>query len=341
MNHFLSTCRQNTKAPFTKTIINGHWNFELSILNLFQVAFANTLLLKLNKSNIFIDEFKRTGKWSYIVIAIVFGLFISIISLLQYYQFTSAVQFKWNDFINSDGIMIACIVIVIEANSKKANFMHLIRVKCRIERELRKMCGSRLYDAKKMDFLEKYWKLFVRFQVVVGLLEIFIILAVYNFQLWILYCIAHAIPITYLRLRFFQHYFHVLSVQFYLQLIYEHVERYIHAFDHLEEMVELRNSSFIEFDTRTMIYELDLIKDLYNVINEMANLVNGLFNFSMLSILIVNFLLFSTNLLWMCVVLSDQNLYSTIGEFFLGDFNSTLIIVGKKLNYCVKLLKLT
>lgn len=288
-------------------------NFELFILNLFQATTANTLRLKFRNSSIFIDKFNRTKKRPYILISIVLCLFTSIFSLQLYH-----IQFKWNDLVNFGGLMCACVVIVVEANRKNGAFIRFICVKRRIEQELRKIYGPKLYDAKKGVFLDKYWKMFVRYQIVLGFLEIFIMIFVYDLPVWILYCLGHALPMSFLRLRFFQHYFHVLTIHFYIQLIHEHVERYILAFDHLEELVEQQNGSFIEFDTQTMVFELRLIKHLFSLINDMANLINELFSFSMLSILMVNFLLFFINLLWMYVELNDRYLYCAIGELSCG-----------------------
>lgn len=287
---------------------------ELFVLNLFQTMTVNPISIKRKKTWIFVDKESYRHKLSYIIVIFALCVLASIVSVLQYHQMVQDFRLEWNDLINFYIIVIACIVVVIESNNKNKLFKHFFKIKGITENELSRLYGSHLYNEEKFLFLKKYMCTFIAFQMFVGFLEILNMIMIDNVRMALLYFLCQITPLLYLRIRFFQHYFHILSINLYMKLLRSHIERHIFTYDQIEKMTKALHFSYIRLNHQSIIGDICLTQHIFNAVLEMVDLINDMFNFSLLSILTVSFLQFFANISWMYLQLNDGDMHSMIGE---------------------------
>lgn len=292
---------------------------ELAILNTFQFITGSSLLLQLKASTFHIGKrtpSKRLPAFTVICILCLSAFFITIHQYEHYSSNSKDMQLEWNHLINLYGVLFASIVIIFEANHRNECFIHFLHIKRFVDHESRQCYGRKPFHQKRLQSFRKFLDIYAAFQLFCSLLEIFNMIVFYKHHIWIYYCLCQFSLLTFMNLRFFHQYFHIRSIHFYMRLIHSHIDRHILMLEHLEEMTKIQSSSYIELDRRSIVEELTHAQKMFDGIHQMADLSNKMFNLSMLSILMVSFLLFCTNVLWIYMQL-DLNIICAIGKSLL------------------------
>lgn len=289
---------------------------ELAILNLFQVMTGSSISLQLNTSTIRIARHVRSKQLPALAIITILCLSALFIAMHQYRHYASDakdLQLDWNDLINLYGVVFASIIIIIESNQRGEHLERFLRIKRFVEHESRQSHGQLLFDQEKIHFDRTFLKIFIAFQLSFSLLETLNMIIFYKHHVWMLYCICQFSLQTVISLRLFHQFWHICSIHFYMRTIHRRIERHIFVLEHAEQMAKAQKCSYIVLDRRSIVDDLTQTQKVFDGIHQMADLINEMSNLSMLSVLMISFLLFCTNLLWIYVQL-DLSVACVMGK---------------------------
>lgn len=192
--------------------------------------------------------------------------------------------------------IVTCVIIIIETQCCYEYFVQFLVLKQQIENDLTKLCYREMYEQEKYLSIRNHLRLFVTFFVFAWTIDILNIFRMDNDPTNRFSASCLLIPITYTRIRCFQHHLYTSMLNLYIKLIRLKIESIIIEIDYNESLAKQRNQHHFTMNSQKILFELNLIMRIFTTIFEMTSLINKMFRYSMLIIICQTFIEMLANL---------------------------------------------
>lgn len=219
----------------------------------------------------------------------------------------------WTEVSNVCGVLLVCLVILIETQLTHQHFANFLRLKQKTESDLLTLCYRDVYENEKYLYIRKYWRLFFTFQVIAWTTDVLNIIDIQRDPLWRFYCCILILPIMISRFRCFQHRLYTSTLNFYVRMIRLKIEDSINDIDNSESLARLQHHQQFTMNSKKVFIELNSSMNIFTSIFRMTNLINKMFGFSLLMNVIGNFIQLLSNLFWIYTKLFHQDTENLAG----------------------------
>lgn len=235
-------------------------------------------------------------------------------SLLVYPFFTSeteALLNTWSIEMNIIMIFSTTLTILIETQMTHTYLTDFLLLKQKIEHDLRILCDPKQFENEQYKSMKIYTRIlfcFSIFTVIVFILNIYR----YSMMMVIFTCCLGMARI-FGQLRSFQHQLFTGTLHVYIKLVRIKCEECIRNINQNEAMARVQNSRHFTMNSNKIFNELILSIRIFANIYRMTHLVNKIFGFSLLVLLLQDFIQLLTFIFWVYLKLYLHQLNDITG----------------------------
>lgn len=247
------------------------------------------------------------------IIALIYAC-IHMGSLMVYPFFThesEALLNTWSIEVNIIMIFSITLTILIETQMTHTYLTDFLLLKRKIEHDLRVLCDPRQFEIEQYASMKIYTRILFCFST---LTVIVYILNVYRYSVMlVIFTCCLAIPRIFGQMRSFQHQLFTRTLHVYIKLVRIKCEECIRHINQNEAMARVQNSRHFTMNNKQMFNELILSIRIFATIYQMAHLVNKIFGFSLLVLLLQDFVQLLTFVFWVYLKLYLHQLHDITG----------------------------
>lgn len=286
---------------------------EKNLFSFFRIITVCPIRVVDNPSGIKVKFKKSIRLWAFIVIILTL-LYVLITIILRVFLINVPSSLNiWNESANVFGIIITCLVILIETQFTYQHFADFLFLKQKTENELQTLCHHNRFAAEKFWFVRRYWITLIIFQGITLSVEISNIFRIKDDVLWRFHCGWLIVPITIIRLRCFQHRLYTGTLQLYVKLVRIKIEDCINEININESLARQQKRNSFTMNSKIILSDLNLSMCVFTSIYRMTHLVNKMFGFSLLMNIFEDFIQLLSNLFWIYSKLFYQDLDNLSG----------------------------
>lgn len=235
-------------------------------------------------------------------------------TLMAYPFFTNEMEALfsiWSIEINIILLFATTSSILIETRLTHIFLTDFLILKHKIEHDLRILCDPKQFEMEQYSSIKIYTRILLGYAI---FSYIVFVLNIYRYGVVTVafHCLL-ALPRIFCTFRSFQHQLFTGTLHVYIKLVRIKCEECIQNINQNESMARLQNCRHFTMNSTKMFNELLLSLRIFTTIHRMADLVNKLFGFSLLVLLVQDFLQLLTFIFWVYVKLYRRNLESIIG----------------------------
>lgn len=259
---------------------------------------------------------KSAQLWSLFAI---FGIliYIAIIAILRvFWAHGKAELGVWSEVTDVCSVMIPCLVILIETQFTQKYFADFLLLKQKTEHELLALCNREIYEHEKYTHLKSYQKMILIFFIFAWVTEIIYLFDTETDLLFRFYSWSLLLPITFTRLRFFQHRLLTNSLIFYLKMIRIKIQNAIDDISGREALAREQRLFQFTVNSRKTFNDLNEAMRIFTSIFRMTDLMNQMFGISLLIIIFEIFTQMLFYVFWLYSKLYHEDLNNLEGEHF-------------------------
>lgn len=246
------------------------------------------------------------------VLAILMIIYACVhMSCLMVYPFFTdepeALLSLWSIEMNIVFIFATTLIILIETQITHIHLTEFLLLKQKIEHDLRILCETEQYASMKM-----HTRIFVCFNIFTAIVDIMNLYR-YSIETMIFLCCL-TVPKIFCQLRSFQHQLFTGMLHVYIKLVRIKFEECIRNINQNEAMTRaLQNHRHFTMNSKKIFNELILSIRIFTTIHRMAHLVNKIFGWSLLVLLMQNFIQLLTFIFWVYLKLYRRDLADITG----------------------------
>lgn len=288
-------------------------NIEKVLFTFFKIITVCPISIVDSPSGIKVKFNKSIRLWAFtVIVLILLYVFVTIILRVFLINVPSSLNI-WNESANVFGIIITCLVTLIETQITYQYLTDFLFLKRKIENELLTLCHRKRFDVEKFLFIRRYWITLTIFQGVALSMEISNIIRIKDDALWRFHCGWLIVPITITRLRCFQHRLYTGTLQLYVKLVRIKIEDCISEIKLNESLARQQKRNNFTMNSKSILKDLNLSMCVFTSIYQMTHLINKMFGFSLLMNIFENFIQLLSNLFWIYSKLFYQDLDNLSG----------------------------
>lgn len=209
---------------------------------------------------------------------------------------TDALLNTWSIEMNIIMIFSTTLTVLIETQMTHTYLTDFLLLKQKIEHDLRNLCDPKQFEVEQYTSMKIYTRILIFFCIFTMTVYI---LNIYRYSIiMVIFTCCLAMPRIFGQLRSFQHQLFTRTLYVYIKLVRIKCEECIRNINQNEAMARVQNSRHFTMNSRKVFNELILSIRIYATIYRMAHLVNRIFGFSLLVLLLQDFVQLLTFIFW-------------------------------------------